>query len=57
MQFLPQYSHAGVIAMNVLLLLGLVGLLAIWWRERTRRPQTFLPQMASAEHSDVAEKF
>ena len=34
LQFLPQYSHSGILAVTVLLLCGLGGLTAIWWSGR-----------------------
>jgi len=34
LQFLPRHSNTGVFAVSALLLLGLAGLLVIWWRER-----------------------
>ena len=34
MQFLPQYSHSGPLAVTLLLLCGLGGLVAVWWSGR-----------------------
>jgi len=34
LQFLPQYSHSGFLAVTLLLLCGLGGLTAIWWSGR-----------------------
>ena len=34
LQFLPQYSHSGALAVTLLLLCGLGGLAAIWWSGR-----------------------
>ena len=34
LQFLPQYSHSGTLAVTLLLLCGLGGLISIWWSGR-----------------------
>ncbi len=45
LQFLPQYTNSGAVAVSVLLLFGLGGLLAIW-RSGTAAAAAILPQRA-----------